>query len=255
MTPIPTREEFDAQLRNYCFDHCKHSAALGNPIEYDGNCFVEKVMQANEPPPENPLIVGGHAICPDLAVLGVQVPISTNLGSFYADAVLHTPSKNTLIEYDGRAYHFAPEHQEADDARSAAILATGLVDQIVRFESSLVLNFPWHVGFIMSRIHKEGTGTFGFNLGDRLGMGGCREAWAAQKPSLTQPVAFHYEVVFRDEFGDETERMPFTVWIHRPTRQGDRVSRMLALLDHYHVRSRRELVALHRRHHPGADRN
>lgn len=248
---ISTREEFDAALERFRFNSHDRTRLTGSPIEWEGNWFVEKVLQALDQSIESPLMFGTDPLYPFLATLSAQVPITTALGNFYADAVVHTPGKNTLIEYDGRAYHL---DEELDDARSAAILHTGVVDQVVRFEGALIDRFPGHASFIISRIHEEAAGSSGIVLGNSLGGGSCREAWEEQKPSSKNSVYFRYTVLSYDEYDEVADQENFTVWIHRPTRQGDRVSRMLALLDHYYVRSPAELVELHRQHYPGTER-
>ena len=246
---IPTREEFDAALRNHRFDVHSHARHFESPIEWEGHWFVEKVIKADDTRAA-PAMFMGEPSYPRLAVQAVQVPIPTTLGLFYGDAVVHTPGKNTLIEYDGRAYHL---DQEADDARSAAILATGLIDQIVRVEAVVLHHAPGHAAFIVSKVHAEAASPMSAGVGVSLGMDGCADAWDEQRPPSSEPFSLTYQLQVKH--GYDPEYRPTTIWVHRPTRQGDRVSRMLALLDHYYVRSLQELIALHRQHHPGADRN
>lgn len=248
---IPTREEFDADLYNHRFNVLSHARHFKSPIEWEGHWFVQKVLKAKGELPAEPLMMSDGPIYPPLALQAVQVPLPTKLGNFYGDAVVHTPGKNTLIEYDGRAYH---QDQEADDARSAAILETGLIDQIVRIPAVVLHERPGQAAYIVSRIHPEAAGTAGLEIANLHGNGNCRTAWEAQRPSATEPLLFRYDLPRYDDLGDLQETLPISIWIHRPTRQGDRVSRMLALLDHYYIRSPQELIKLYRQHHPGTGR-
>lgn len=59
-----------------------------------------------------------------------QVNITTAIGTFRADLVLHTGGKNTVLECDGREFH-ADDHR--DLVRDLALIHTGLVDQVLRF--------------------------------------------------------------------------------------------------------------------------
>lgn len=64
------------------------------------------------------------------ASLRPQVNITTALGTFRADLVLHAGGKNTVLECDGREFH-TDDHR--DLVRDLALMHTGLVDQVLRF--------------------------------------------------------------------------------------------------------------------------
>lgn len=246
-----TREAFDAALPKYRFDPSSSPHEFRSPIEWTGHWFIHKVLKAEAPLPAEPLVIMGEVFPPPLAVLAVEVPIKTRMGTFFGDAVVHTPGKNTLVEYDGRTYH--PDW-EADDARSAAILATGLIDQIVRIDATLLLEDPGAASFILSRVHREAAGDLGAQIGDSFGWGECRDTWDECRLPVARPFVFSYEILVYDDAGEIEERTPTFAWVHRPIRHSDRVGRMLALLDEHYVTKRQDLIALHRQHFPGTGR-
>lgn len=81
-----------------------------------------------------------------------QCLVPTAHGAYRTDLLLHSPGRNTVIECDGKAFH---QDYLADCARSAALLESGFVDQVVRYPGS-VLNFsPDDAVYSLSLLHPE----------------------------------------------------------------------------------------------------
>jgi hypothetical protein len=79
-----------------------------------------------------------------------QPHIVTKWGLYRGDCVLHTPGLNTLIECDGEKFHI---DSFRDDLRSAQILQSGLIDQIIRFNGRLLSYAPDDSAFFLRHVH------------------------------------------------------------------------------------------------------
>ena len=90
------------------------------------------------------LAVGGPFVSQGAAAatsgqLYPQVPLPTRAGAFRADFLLVSGTQITLIECDGASFHADPFD---DHLRSAFIIDAGLVDQVIRFNGSMLHRSP-----------------------------------------------------------------------------------------------------------------
>jgi very-short-patch-repair endonuclease len=131
------RKDFEAEL-----------ATRGNPW----GSTPTYTMPTYESPIEQQL---GMALAPILittSVLATQVPITTMIGEYRPDFLLWTKGRVTAIECDGADFH---TDKFADDLRDAALLQTGLIDKVVRFEGVLLHHHPNDAAMMMSVLHSE----------------------------------------------------------------------------------------------------
>jgi very-short-patch-repair endonuclease len=97
----------------------------------------------------------GMALAPILitsAVLATQVAVNTMIGEYRPDFLLWTKGRITAIECDGADFH---TDKFADDVRDAALLQTGLIDKVVRFEGVMLHHHPNDAAMMMSVLHNE----------------------------------------------------------------------------------------------------
>jgi DNA polymerase-3 subunit epsilon len=110
---------------------------------------------AYESPIEERLAWSIAKILPPGSALVAQMPVPTAIGVFRPDLLLYTPGKITALECDGEEFH---QDELADDARDAALLESGLIDQIIRFKGVLLNVVPNDAAYIV-----DGTGAVLFN--------------------------------------------------------------------------------------------
>lgn len=218
------RDDFEAGLHAYeAMPWGERRERFGSPVEESGTWFIRKVVNKMR------------------TTLGTNVPIPTAYGDFVGDLVVQAPGRTTLVEFDGQRFHL---DREADDLRTAAILHTGLVDQVVRFPGSLIHHCPGDAAFFLSRVHPEATGSHGQHVGLSLASPEARAAWVDIAPDAA--AVFQYNAATEWEEGSwgssvVTDRRDFYVIVDRPNCPG-RVGRMLQIIERERPATRAALL-------------
>lgn len=188
-----TRANFDAGLpaRQHMPFMQGQRRAYESPIEELGAWFIRKPLDKN------------------LTVLAVQVPILTPRGAYRGDLIVHTPGRNTLVEFDGADYH---QDGERDAQRMEHILGSGLVDQVVRFPGTLIHHLPGDAAFVVACIHPEALNRIGAHVAQSLASAGVRAAWEQHRDAGR--VEYTAVVEYAEDPEDNDVR-PFWYSVHR----------------------------------------
>lgn len=180
------------------------------------------------------------------ARLVAQVAIPTLGGAFRGDFVLHTPGLNTLIECDGAAFHSDPFD---DDLRSAFILGTGLIDQVIRFNGVMLLHSPDDGGLLLHLVHPAG---FEHNAKGVLPLKASVAIQEALVKADGPSWRLNYEVQVlpnKEEYGLDGELIyrpaAFESRFDRADAVSGRVGELLTVLRYAQPRSKRHLETLY----------
>lgn len=105
-----------------------------------------------------------------------QVWMTTPEGRYRPDLLLHTPGENggcgrsTVLEADGEAFH---QDFFRDVARDEALLATGLIDGILRLGGDQIYSRPWDAVWLVHLVHPGALSVRGRALCRRLASPGA----------------------------------------------------------------------------------
>lgn len=137
-----TREQFDAALTHV------HYPTLG-PVPFQPGKY-------DSPIEERLAWSVSKLIDSDAVALCAQTLVPTAHGAYRVDMLLHSQGKNTVIECDGEEFH---KDYLADCARSAALLESGYVDQVVRYQGDVLHHSPDDAAYSLTFLHPEAFST------------------------------------------------------------------------------------------------
>lgn len=220
---ITRREEFDGFLR-----HVDGRARVTeSQIEHLLRYSIEKHLLQGDFPilPHEPVgTTYGARLVP-------QVDIKTRCGSFRMDFVLHSSGLNTLIECDGEAFHIDPFD---DELRSALILETGLIDQVIRFNGTMLYHAPDDGAFFTRRVHPA---AFASNAETVLAIKATPEAREAAAEAAGQAFRIWYDAEVQPDAMDFdmdgnvlTRPAGFRLRYHHRESPDGRIAELLAVL-------------------------
>lgn len=116
-----------------------------------------------------------------------QVWMTTPAGRYRPDLLLHTPGVNggcgrsTVLEADGEAYH---QDFFRDVARDEALLASGLIDGVLRLGGDIIYNRPWDAVWLVHLVHPGALSPRGRALCARVASEGARELEPPQRGGM-----------------------------------------------------------------------
>lgn len=235
---MTTREGFDGFLRNVD----ERARPTESEIERSLRYSIEKHLA----PGNYPLLSTDPPGTTYGARLVPQVDIKTRCGSYRMDLVLHSRGLNTLIECDGQAFHPDPFD---DELRSALILETGLIDQVIRFNGTMLYHAPDDGAFFTHRVHPD---AFASNAETVLGIKATPEAREAAAEATGKAFNVWYDARVQtdglelDSDGDIVTRLAgFRLRYHHRESADGRIGGLLSVLASSDPRTVQDLERLY----------